>query len=44
MMYSDGLTDMVSDTTIAAEFSRSEDLVTAGLGHGRHRQRCRRTG
>lgn len=28
LMCSDGLTDMVSDTTIAAEFSRSEDLVT----------------
>lgn len=28
LMCSDGLTDMVSDTTIATEFSRSEDLET----------------
>jgi protein phosphatase len=31
LMCSDGLTDMVSDTTIATEFSRSEDLETLAL-------------
>lgn len=31
LMCSDGLTDMVSDTAIAAEFSRSEDLETLAL-------------
>ena len=31
LMWSDGLTDMVSDTTIATEFSRSEDLETLAL-------------
>ena len=31
LMCSDGLTDMVSDTTIATEFARSEDLETLAL-------------
>ncbi len=31
LMCSDGLTDMVSDTAIATEFSRSEDLETLAL-------------